>query len=101
MTLSFQDMIARLQGYWSEQDCVVMTPYHTEVGAGTFNPATVLRCLGPKPWRTFYVEPSLRPKDGRYAENPYRLQHYYQAQVILKPAPADVLDLYFGSLAAI
>jgi glycyl-tRNA synthetase alpha chain len=97
----FQEMIARLQSYWAERGCVVMQPYHTEVGAGTFNPATVLRCLGPAPWRTFYVEPSLRPTDGRYGENPFRLQHYYQGQVILKPAPDDVLDQYFGSLEAI
>ncbi len=101
MALDFQEMIARLQSYWAERGCVVMQPYHTEVGAGTFNPATVLRCLGPRPWKTFYVEPSLRPKDGRYAENPFRLQHYFQGQVILKPAPPDVLDQYFGSLAAI
>jgi glycyl-tRNA synthetase alpha chain len=98
---TFQEMIARLQAYWAERGCVVMTAYHTEVGAGTFNPATVLRCLGPRPWNTFYVEPSIRPSDGRYAENPYRLQHYYQGQVILKPSPANVLDLYFGSLEAI
>jgi glycyl-tRNA synthetase alpha chain len=78
-----------------------MTPYHTEVGAGTFNPATFLRCLGPKPWRTWYVEPSLRPSDGRYGENPFRFQQFLQGQVILKPAPDDVLDLYFGSLEAI
>lgn len=101
MALGFQEMIVRLQGYWAERGCVVMQPYHTEVGAGTFNPATVLRCLGPRPWNTFYVEPSIRPTDGRYGENPFRLQHYFQAQVILKPAPQDVLDLYFGSLAAI
>jgi glycyl-tRNA synthetase alpha chain len=101
MALTFQEMIARLQEYWAGRGCVVLQPYHTEVGAGTFNPATVLRCLGPEPWRTFYVEPSIRPKDGRYAENPFRLQHYYQAQVVLKPAPADVLDQYFGSLQAI
>ena len=101
MALDFQSMIARLQAYWAEQGCVVMQPYHTEVGAGTFNPATVLRCLGPKPWRTFYVEPSIRPADGRYGENPYRFQHYFQGQVILKPAPEDVLDRYFGSLEAI
>jgi glycyl-tRNA synthetase alpha chain len=101
VALTFQEMIARLQAYWSERGCVVLQAYHTEVGAGTFNPATVLRCLGPEPWRTFYVEPSIRPKDGRYAENPYRLQHYYQAQVVLKPAPEDVLDEYFGSLEAI
>jgi glycyl-tRNA synthetase alpha chain len=101
MALTFQEMIARLQDYWAGRGCVVLQPYHTEVGAGTFNPATVLRCLGPKPWRTVYVEPSIRPKDGRYAENPFRLQHYYQAQVVLKPAPEDVLDQYFESLEAI
>jgi glycyl-tRNA synthetase alpha chain len=101
VALDFQEMIARLQAYWAEQGCVVMQPYHTEVGAGTFNPATVLRCLGPRPWRTFYVEPSIRPSDGRYGQNPYRFQHYFQGQVILKPAPEDVLDRYFGSLEAI
>jgi glycyl-tRNA synthetase alpha chain len=101
MALNFQEMIARLQAYWADQGCVVMQPYHTEVGAGTFNPATVLRCLGPRPWRTFYVEPSIRPSDGRYGQNPYRFQHYFQGQVILKPAPEDVLDRYFGSLEAI
>jgi glycyl-tRNA synthetase alpha chain len=101
MVLNFQQMIARLQEYWAGRGCVVLQPYHTEVGAGTFNPATVLRCLGPAPWRTFYVEPSIRPKDGRYAQNPFRVQHYYQAQVVLKPAPEDVLDQYFGSLVAI
>ena len=94
-------MIAALERYWAAQGCVVLQPYHTEVGAGTFNPATVLRCLGPDPWMAFYVEPSMRPSDGRYAENPFRLQHYFQAQVILKPAPDDVLDRYFGSLEAI
>ena len=99
--LNFQDMIARLQGFWADEGCVVMQPYHTEVGAGTFNPATFLRCLGPEPWRTAYVEPSIRPTDGRYGENPYRFQHYYQYQVILKPAPADVLDRYFASLEAV
>ncbi len=101
MPASFQDMISALERYWAAYGCVVMQPYHTEVGAGTFNPATVLRCLGPRPWKTFYVEPSIRPTDGRYAENPFRLQHYFQAQVILKPAPEDVLDRYFGSLEAI
>ncbi|MBA2475638.1 MAG: glycine--tRNA ligase subunit alpha [Actinobacteria bacterium] len=94
-------MIARLQAYWAERDCVLMQPYHTEVGAGTFNPATFLRSLGPKPWRTAYVEPVIRPTDGRYGENPYRFQQYFQYQVVLKPAPADVVDLYFGSLEAI
>jgi glycyl-tRNA synthetase alpha chain len=99
--LNFQDMIAALQAYWAERQCVVMQPYHTELGAGTFNPATFLRCLGPEPWRTVYVEPVLRPTDGRYGENPYRFQHYYQLQVILKPAPEDILDEYFGSLEAV
>jgi glycyl-tRNA synthetase alpha chain len=94
-------MIAALQSYWAERDCVVMQPYHTELGAGTFNPATFLRCLGSKPWRTVYVEPSIRPSDGRYGENPYRFQHYFQLQVVLKPAPDDILDQYFGSLEAV
>jgi glycyl-tRNA synthetase alpha chain len=98
---TYQDMIAALERYWSGQGCVTLTPYHTEVGAGTFNPATFLRCLGPKPWRTWYLEPSLRPSDGRYGENPFRFQQFLQGQVILKPAPADVLDLYFCSLEAI
>ena len=101
MVLNYQQMIARLQDYWAERGCVVMQPYHTEVGAGTFNPATVLRCLGPEPWRCAYVEPSIRPLDGRYGENPFRFQHYFQYQVVLKPAPDDVLDQYFGSLAAL
>jgi glycyl-tRNA synthetase alpha chain len=101
LALNYQDMIAALQAYWAERGCVVMQPYHTELGAGTFNPATFLRCLGPNPWRTVYVEPSIRPSDGRYGENPYRFQHYYQLQVILKPAPEDILDQYFGSLEAI
>ena len=101
MALNYQQMIAALQGYWADRDCVVMQPYHTELGAGTFNPATFLRCLGPDPWRTVYVEPSIRPSDGRYGENPYRFQHYYQLQVVLKPAPEDILDQYFGSLEAI
>jgi glycyl-tRNA synthetase alpha chain len=100
-SLNFQDVIARLGAYWAERGCVVLTPYHTEVGAGTFNPATLLRSLGPEPWRTAYVEPSIRPTDGRYGENPFRLQHYFQYQVILKPSPADVQDLYLGSLVAL
>jgi glycyl-tRNA synthetase alpha chain len=99
--MNYQEMIAALQAYWAERDCVVMQPYHTELGAGTFNPATFLRCLGPSPWRTVYVEPCLRPSDGRYGENPYRFQHYYQLQVILKPAPEDILDQYFGSLESV
>ncbi len=98
---TYQEMIARLERYWVEYGCVVMQPYHTEVGAGTFNPATTLRCLGPKPWKVAYVEPCIRPKDGRYGENPLRFQHYFQYQVVLKPAPADVIDLYLCSLEAI
>jgi glycyl-tRNA synthetase alpha chain len=98
---SFQQTIADLQQYWLDYGCVIVQPYHTEVGAGTFNPATALRCLGPRPWRAAYVEPSLRPTDGRYGENPFRFQHYFQYQVILKPAPEDVLGVYFGSLEAI
>ena len=94
-------MIARLSGYWAEHGCLVTTPYHTEVGAGTFNPATLLRSLGPDPWRVAYVEPSIRPTDGRYGENPFRLQHYFQYQVLLKPSPEDVQDLYLGSLRAL
>jgi glycyl-tRNA synthetase alpha chain len=92
-------MIRSLEAFWADRDCVLMQPYHTEVGAGTFNPATFLRCLGPRPWRTAYVEPSQRPQDGRYGENPFRFQQFWQYQVILKPAPADVLDIYFASLA--
>jgi glycyl-tRNA synthetase alpha chain len=98
---AYQDMIARLQAYWADDGCVVMQPYHTEVAASTMNPATFLRCLGPAPWKVACVEPSIRPTDGRYGENPFRFQHYFQYQVVLKPAPADVLDRYFGSLAAI
>jgi glycyl-tRNA synthetase alpha chain len=94
-------MISALQGYWQEQGCVIMQPYHTEVGAGTSNPATFLRVLGPRPWRTGYVEPSIRPTDGRYGENPFRFQQFYQYQVILKPAPPDIQDLYLSSLTAI
>ena len=94
-------MIRALEGYWADEGCVLMQPYHTELAAGTMNPATFLRCLGPEPWKTAYVEPVIRPLDGRYGENPYRFQHYFQYQVILKPAPEDVLDRYFGSLEAI
>ncbi len=97
----FQDIILNLQDYWAEYGCVIVQPYNSEVGAGTFNPATFLRSLGPEPWRVAYVEPSRRPKDGRYGENPIRMQQFLQYQVILKPAPADVLDVYFGSLEAI
>jgi glycyl-tRNA synthetase alpha chain len=98
---SFQDLILTLHGYWAAQGCVILQPYDMEVGAGTFHPATTLRALGPKAWRAAYVQPSRRPKDGRYGENPNRLQHYYQYQVILKPSPNDLQDLYLGSLAAI
>jgi glycyl-tRNA synthetase alpha chain len=98
---TFQDTIRALEGYWADYGCVLMQPYHTEVAAGTMNPATFLRSLGSKPWRTGYVEPVIRPLDGRYGENPYRFQHYFQYQVVIKPAPDDVLDLYFGSLEAI
>jgi glycyl-tRNA synthetase alpha chain len=101
MAHTFQGMLAALQAYWEEQGCTIMQPYHTEVGAGTSNPATFLRVLGPKPWRTAYVEPSIRPDDGRYGENPFRFQQFYQYQVILKPAPADIQDLYLTSLQAI
>src|SRR5580765_4687670 len=101
MPLNYQEMLGALQTYWAGQGCVVMQPYHTELGAGTANPATFLRCLGPRPWKTAYVEPSIRPADGRYGENPFRFQHYFQYQVVLKPAPDDVLDLYFASLEAI
>jgi glycyl-tRNA synthetase alpha chain len=98
---TYQDMIAGLERYWADYGCVIMQPYHTELGAGTFNPATFLRCLGPQPWKTAYVEPCIRPTDGRYGENPFRFQHYFQYQVVLKPAPEDVLALYFGSLEAL
>jgi glycyl-tRNA synthetase alpha chain len=100
-TQSFQDLIATLHQYWAAQGCVILQPYDMEVGAGTFHPATTLRALGPKPWRAAYVQPARRPKDGRYGENPNRLQHYYQYQVILKPSPNDLQDLYLGSLSAI
>ncbi len=98
---SFQGLILTLHDYWAAQGCVILQPYDMEVGAGTFHPATTLRALGPRPWRAAYVQPSRRPKDGRYGENPNRLQHYYQYQVILKPNPPDLQELYLGSLAAI
>jgi glycyl-tRNA synthetase alpha chain len=97
----FQELILTLQHYWAGEGCVVLQPYDMEMGAGTFHTATTLRALGPAPWRACYVQPSRRPKDGRYGENPNRLQHYYQFQVILKPSPDDILDRYFGSLRAI
>ena len=98
---TFQDTIRQLEGYWADYGCVLMQPYHTELAAGTMNPATFLRSLGPRPWKTAYLEPVIRPADGRYGENPYRFQHYFQYQVVIKPAPTDVLDLYFSSLEAI
>ncbi|MEM9964578.1 MAG: glycine--tRNA ligase subunit alpha [Asticcacaulis sp.] len=99
--LSFQDLILTLHHYWSQQGCVILQPYDIEVGAGTLHPATVLRALGKKPWKAAYVQPSRRPVDGRYGENPNRLQHYYQYQVILKPNPENLQQLYLGSLEAI
>ena len=98
---SFQGLILTLQRYWADHGCVILQPYDMEVGAGTFHPATTLRALGPKPWNAAYVQPSRRPKDGRYGENPNRLQHYYQFQVILKPSPADSQQLYLDSLKAL
>jgi glycyl-tRNA synthetase alpha chain len=100
-TASFQDLILTLAEFWGEQGCAILQPYDMEVGAGTFHPATTLRALGPKAWNAAYVQPSRRPKDGRYGENPNRLQHYYQFQVIMKPSPADILDLYLASLTRI
>ena len=101
MALSFQDLILTLHRYWSAQGCVLVQPYDMEMGAGTFHPSTVLRALGPNPWRAAYVQPSRRPTDGRYGENPNRLGHYYQYQVVLKPSPPDLQQLYLGSLAEI
>src|ERR1700738_70860 len=95
---SFQSLILKLQAYWAAQGCVILQPYDVEMGAGTFHPATTLRALGPKPWRAAYVQPSRRPPDGRYGETPNRMQHFYQSQVILKPAPADSQQLYLDSL---
>jgi len=99
--MTFQEMIFKLEHYWAERGCVIMQPYDIETGAGTFNPATTLKALGPEPWRAAYVEPSRRPTDGRYGDNPNRLQHYYQYQVILKPAPDDSQQVYLDSLAAL
>ncbi|TXL68488.1 glycine--tRNA ligase subunit alpha [Zeimonas arvi] len=99
--LTFQQMILRLQAYWDQRGCALLQPYDMEVGAGTFHTATFLRAIGPEPWRAAYVQPSRRPKDGRYGDNPNRLQHYYQYQVVLKPSPPDILDMYLGSLEAI
>lgn len=96
--MTFQDLILSLQNYWAKQGCIIQQPYDVEKGAGTFNPATFLRVLGPEPWNVAYVEPSRRPTDGRYGENPNRLQHYYQFQVIMKPSPQNILELYLDSL---
>ena len=99
--MKFQDVILSLQRFWADRGCVIRQPYDIEVGAGTFNPATFFRVLGPEPWRAAYVEPSRRPADGRYGENPNRLQHYYQFQVILKPVPEDIQDIYLQSLESL
>ncbi|MDR1935981.1 MAG: glycine--tRNA ligase subunit alpha [Candidatus Accumulibacter sp.] len=99
--LTFQEVILRLQGFWDKQGCALLQPYDIEVGAGTFHTATFLRAIGPEPWNAAYVQPSRRPKDGRYGENPNRLQHYYQYQVVLKPSPDDIQDLYLQSLEAL
>jgi glycyl-tRNA synthetase alpha chain len=99
--MTFQEIILALHKFWAKQGCLLWQPYDTEKGAGTFNPATFLRCLGPAPWSVAYVEPSRRPTDGRYGENPNRLQHYYQYQVLMKPAPADIQTLYLASLKTI
>ena len=99
--LHFQELILTLQSYWAKQGCALLQPYDMEVGAGTSHTATFLRALGPEPWKAAYVQPSRRPKDGRYGENPNRLQHYYQFQVVLKPAPQNILELYLGSLEAL
>ena len=99
--LSFQNLILTLQEYWDKQGCVLLQPYDMEVGAGTFHPATFLRAIGPEPWKAAYVQPSRRPKDGRYGENPNRLQHYYQFQVVLKPSPDNIQELYLDSLRAL
>ncbi len=99
--MNYQEVVIRLEKFWADYGCVIQQPYDVEVGAGTMNPATFLRVLGPEPWKVAYVEPSRRPTDGRYGENPNRLQHYYQYQVILKPSPDDVQDLYLDSLRAL
>ena len=99
--LTFQQLVLKLQDYWDRKGCAILQPYDMEVGAGTSHTATFLRALGPEPWRAAYVEPSRRPTDGRYGENPFRLQHYYQYQVVIKPSPLEILDLYLGSLRAL
>jgi glycyl-tRNA synthetase alpha chain len=98
---TFQDLILALQTYWAKQGCVILQPYDMEVGAGTFHSATLLRAVGPEPWSAAYVQPSRRPTDGRYGDNPFRLQHYYQFQVVLKPSPLNIVDLYLTSLASL
>jgi glycyl-tRNA synthetase alpha chain len=98
---TFQDTILNLQRYWSKNGCIILQPYDMEVGAGTFHPATTLRSLGPKPWKTAYVQPSRRPTDGRYGDNPNRLQHYYQFQVLIKPSPKNIKKLYLNSLSVV
>ncbi|MEE8371292.1 MAG: glycine--tRNA ligase subunit alpha [Sphingomonadales bacterium] len=98
---SFQDLILTLQHFWADQGCVLLQPYDSEMGAGTFHPATTLKALGPKPWKAAFVQPCRRPSDGRYGDNPNRLQHYYQFQVILKPSPDNIQDLYLASLEAL
>ena len=99
--LSFQDIIMSLQKFWGKNGCIILQPYDLEVGAGTFHPATTLRSLGPDPWKTAYVQPSRRPTDGRYGENPNRLQHYYQFQVLIKPSPKDIKKMYLNSLSSV
>ena len=99
--LTFQDLILALQQFWARQGCVIVQPYDMQMGAGTFHPATFLRAVGPEPWSAAYVQPSRRPTDGRYGDNPFRLQHYYQYQVVIKPSPDDIQDLYLESLSAI
>ncbi|MEI7427664.1 MAG: glycine--tRNA ligase subunit alpha [Betaproteobacteria bacterium] len=101
MKKTFQEIILTLQNYWNNQGCAILQPVDLEVGAGTSHTATFLRAIGPEPWKAAYVQPSRRPKDGRYGENPNRLQHYYQFQVVLKPSPDNILDLYLGSLSAL
>ncbi|MGH8143212.1 MAG: glycine--tRNA ligase subunit alpha [Steroidobacteraceae bacterium] len=98
---TFQDLIFALQRYWSARGCVILQPYDMEIGAGTFHTATFLRAIGPEPWRAAYVQPSRRPSDGRYGDNPFRLQHYYQFQVLIKPSPPDILEVYLDSLRAL
>ncbi len=101
LSLTFQDLILALQQFWAARGCVILQPYDMQMGAGTFHPATFLRAVGPEPWSSAYVQPSRRPTDGRYGDNPFRLQHYYQYQVVIKPSPPDIQDLYLESLSAI